>query len=726
MRKFLLLAVLLLSSYGAWANVAASGWCEEGAQVVLTSGLASANEVQGSFPQCLVTVYPTGSSTPVPSNQIYSNNLPSPTVLGNPFTANTNGWWQFYAASCATCRYDIVLSGAGFASPFTISDVSLFDPATGSVATATTASNLAAGTYNYGSGSVIVNANTATTATTATHALNLPADYATQSAVTPAAAYSTNAISCASPLFDIRCPSFAGGASTSTSDNGPAIRAAVAATIAAHGELFIPCGIWNISTPADSSNYAAIGIYPGDLSIKIRTPGNNCAAIQYTGTTNIGSVIEVAPSKPPTLLASTGSFGGGFVLEDLMIAGNANVTHGLTLIEQEAPYLRSVDVKNVTTNAFNFLAVVGGQVDVPISNGTYNNLIANTLNSTNGIVLDGFSSIAEHTTTLIINSPQVAVHSGKALWSKYTQNVTWTNCQVGDNVINYQVDGSGDLALNCLFEDGGSPYANGTVVLNGNQNKIDAGTIGPNPGQTVLIIAGNSNIIDGVEIYGNISNTGKGSVLRGLYFAGVIPDTSINLTIEGLWGFSGSILASNVPLQQHWTANDLTASYGGSPFNPVGTASGTWVSGNTTTPVNIFTTNQFTPGKAWTASLVGSLLTLNSGYYPSALLSSQIFLTDTYNTISDGTNTCTFSVNGSGQFQMLANNSSGCGFTGTVIFSPLSTTAAGSANHITPLWVAPGAVSGTGYAACVRSLGPPISLGICSSVVGVGGTCTCN
>ena len=110
--------MVLLGSGTARANQNAQGWCEDGNQSVVTSGLVSTTLIQRSFPQCTVTVYVHGGGLAT----IYSDN--SSTPLANPFTATTNGQWLFYAADG---RYDITMSGAGFPSPVTYSDVILFD-----------------------------------------------------------------------------------------------------------------------------------------------------------------------------------------------------------------------------------------------------------------------------------------------------------------------------------------------------------------------------------------------------------------------------------------------------------------------------------------------------------------------------------------------------------------------------------------------------------------------
>lgn len=120
----LILAAPLLAPSLAHANENAQGWCEDGAQVVVTSGLNSTTQVQASYPQCTITVFVHGGGLAT----IYSDNGGPPTPLANPFVANTNGQWLFYAANG---RYDVTMSGAGFPQTVTYSDILLCDPAGG-------------------------------------------------------------------------------------------------------------------------------------------------------------------------------------------------------------------------------------------------------------------------------------------------------------------------------------------------------------------------------------------------------------------------------------------------------------------------------------------------------------------------------------------------------------------------------------------------------------------
>jgi Carbohydrate binding domain len=124
-RLIVLTLLLVAIATCAHANQAAQGWCEDGAQPVVTSGLSSLTLVQYSAPQCTVTVYLHGTTTKA---TLYSDNNVSPTPLSNPFTAATNGQWTFYAGNN---RYDILLSGGivpnAMPATVTYSDIILFD-----------------------------------------------------------------------------------------------------------------------------------------------------------------------------------------------------------------------------------------------------------------------------------------------------------------------------------------------------------------------------------------------------------------------------------------------------------------------------------------------------------------------------------------------------------------------------------------------------------------------
>lgn len=83
---------------------AISGRCEQGATQASTSGMKSTNYQLGLIPNCLVTVYYTGSTSKA---TIFSDNNQTP--LNNPFTGTPQGRWQFYVPTGQA--YDVALSG---------------------------------------------------------------------------------------------------------------------------------------------------------------------------------------------------------------------------------------------------------------------------------------------------------------------------------------------------------------------------------------------------------------------------------------------------------------------------------------------------------------------------------------------------------------------------------------------------------------------------------------
>lgn len=117
------LFLALLATVSLHARQRAYGYCQQGGKVVVTSGISSVTLVQGSYPQCTLTVYLTGTLTLA---TLYADN--SGTPLGNPFTADSTGYWFFYADNG---RYDVRASGGGIAIPFTWGDILLADPVTG-------------------------------------------------------------------------------------------------------------------------------------------------------------------------------------------------------------------------------------------------------------------------------------------------------------------------------------------------------------------------------------------------------------------------------------------------------------------------------------------------------------------------------------------------------------------------------------------------------------------
>lgn len=120
MKRLLLILALLAGSLAYGQTVGSFGnWCQAGNQFSVVSGLLSTNALQGSYPSCTVTVYLTGTLIPA---TIYAS--PALGALANPFTANADGSFTFWAATNAL--YDVVISGVGMPAPHTFAAVSMY------------------------------------------------------------------------------------------------------------------------------------------------------------------------------------------------------------------------------------------------------------------------------------------------------------------------------------------------------------------------------------------------------------------------------------------------------------------------------------------------------------------------------------------------------------------------------------------------------------------------
>jgi hypothetical protein len=103
----------------------AQGFAQQGGEQVYTAGIASVTLVQESYPFATITVFLSGTTVLA---ALYSDNQTMPTPLANPFTADENGYWYFYAANG---RYDVMIDSPELETPWTIGDVLLNDPGGG-------------------------------------------------------------------------------------------------------------------------------------------------------------------------------------------------------------------------------------------------------------------------------------------------------------------------------------------------------------------------------------------------------------------------------------------------------------------------------------------------------------------------------------------------------------------------------------------------------------------
>lgn len=120
--RVLLVALLLPSPLLARAKL--QGYVQQGNTTLAISGGIGkiGRKVQGSFPGATVTLYVSGSTTPMAAG-CYADNAGTPKACS--FASSADGSWYVYLDSG---RYDVRFSGGDIAVPFTIGDLIVFDP----------------------------------------------------------------------------------------------------------------------------------------------------------------------------------------------------------------------------------------------------------------------------------------------------------------------------------------------------------------------------------------------------------------------------------------------------------------------------------------------------------------------------------------------------------------------------------------------------------------------
>lgn len=121
---FLLLLLILCSSpLLTLAQSKIQGYAGKGGTTVVTQGLNSTKPFNISYPSCTISVFDTGTAT---LSTIFSD--ASSTAKANPFTADSTGYWFFWANNGV---YDVQFSGTGITTPFTLTGYKIGDASSG-------------------------------------------------------------------------------------------------------------------------------------------------------------------------------------------------------------------------------------------------------------------------------------------------------------------------------------------------------------------------------------------------------------------------------------------------------------------------------------------------------------------------------------------------------------------------------------------------------------------
>src|SRR6266404_5138908 len=116
---FILLCSISVSAQ--YSNI--QGWAQKGGLQLNIGGITPAQKLQQSYPLSTVTIYNAGTTNLA---TIFSDSLGTP--KSNPFPADANSYWFFYAGNGT---YDVSFSGTGISSPFTLGDFKIGDATAG-------------------------------------------------------------------------------------------------------------------------------------------------------------------------------------------------------------------------------------------------------------------------------------------------------------------------------------------------------------------------------------------------------------------------------------------------------------------------------------------------------------------------------------------------------------------------------------------------------------------
>ena len=473
------------------------GWVEKGGQSVLAGGISSTSTVQLSYPSTTVTIYNAGTLVPA---TIFSD--AASTAKANPFTADANGYWFFWAAPG---DYDITF---------------------GSPASHTRASMRIS----------------ALTISTTTSTVNV-ADYATAGAGTLASPWTdwdtaiawagtpgTGTISVANGTSPQTVTGSGTSFTTQFSVGGfIASGGGVGQITAITNNLTMTVSQWlgptrvaqafTIYTP--KSYHFVAGVYAYATSPAFGLPFTQIAG-DGVGTifkhTGAGVAFNVSP---PLTGVGAGAFGASFA--GFSIQGNAGTTIGLNVGHMNHASFRDILVQNATTTGIAITNVVGGTW----TNVRYsaNEASPNTPAPTTGwalssvTLLDLFGCLAEGAGTgvSLVGSAWVHWNGGTIEGSSsvgLTIDSTSNNCTfIGT-----------DLESNTTADVQLFGYSNSFINLN------STGTFAINPsagnGNNNLLLNGSYNAI---TISGTATRNSLIGVVLGLA-GGVLTDTGSNTT----------------------------------------------------------------------------------------------------------------------------------------------------------------------------------------------------
>ncbi len=257
--------------------------------LALLSGPAHGMERAFSYSRILATGAPAPNATVTVRNagtatlsSLFSDN--GITVKANPFTADSSGYWFFYAANG---RYDITLSGGGIVSPYTLSDVVVLD-------------STAVGSICGVSGSGIALA-TSTTGTDFSLTCNDATDTITYNLPSASAANRG--------LVTTGAQTFAGAKTFSTPIAAGSGGTGVSAAAAANGSLLIGNGAgFTLAGLGGTANQIAVTNGPGSITLSTPQDIGTASNVTFFDVTANGNFFN--PGQPVGVMLIVDGAGG--------------------------------------------------------------------------------------------------------------------------------------------------------------------------------------------------------------------------------------------------------------------------------------------------------------------------------------------------------------------------------------------------------------------------------
>lgn len=442
---------------------------------------------------------------------------------------------------------------------------------------------------------------------------------------------------------------------TNTLDSTTAIQNCLNASISGHGACFAPKG--HYKTLGMLTLYGS-GTGPGLMGFAFEGSNVGGTIIDYQGGSLVNAVLEVNVTSSH----STQCCSSNLAIRNISFTGNGNNTYDLAMYNGGF-----WDLTNVIGGGGN--ASNGGCFYFYNTDGNgFHNLGCTPANFSatnfNGLVWDGAGGASASTSTIdnfgaggLLGTALLVTPNGGAL--------TVSKVQLGGNHQNISLQG-GYSTVSGLSENGTVPD-----LLAGNNNRLENVFYSGN----ALEMSGFNWTVDTAFLgTTTIDNTSRGGRMLGVTIdPSVLTDNSPDTEYEQLT--TGDVKQQ----QRQATTNEICLGTGGNLANsndPVCTDWGTWIENPANTPIKI-SPKTFTTGKAWKATLTGTF-TSSGGINAAPFFQ----ISDVNPTITlPGPLTITFSVNGSGKFQMTSATNL-LGFIGTIQFTSLQGSAAGAATTI--------------------------------------------